>query len=167
MAITGNIIDPTAWYYDNDETQYGIDGEKKCGLMYNWYAVDYLEQHKNTLIPGWHVASEEEWDALIDAVGGDLIAALKLKAVEGAVDGIWPESPWYGSDEAGFGALPGGVRYTYGGFVGIGLVVDYWTSRPKGTTYAYGKGLRYNSDVVSIVLDYPNNAHYVRLVKDY
>ena len=108
---------------------------------------------------------EEKVDEAKDAVEGDVDDA--KEAVEGAVDGIWPESPWYGSDEAGFGALPGGVRYTYGGFVGIGLVVDYWTSRPKGTTYAYGKGLRYNSDVVSIVLDYPNNAHYVRLVKDY
>ena len=46
---------PSAWYYNNDEATYGIDGTRKCGLLYNWHAVKHLNDHRSTLCPGWHV----------------------------------------------------------------------------------------------------------------
>ena len=57
--------DPYASYYDNDEATYGYNGQK-YGLLYNWYAVNYLQTNKATLLPdGWRVAAKLDYDDLI------------------------------------------------------------------------------------------------------
>jgi uncharacterized protein (TIGR02145 family) len=60
---------PQAMYYNYDESTYGWNGLKR-GLLYNQYAVSYLETNKATLCPGWHVPTRDEFDALITALGG-------------------------------------------------------------------------------------------------
>ena len=164
--IAWNVTDPSAWYYDNDETTYGIDGEKKCGLLYNWYAVDYLEQHKDILIPGWHVPTSEEWDSLADAVGGYSVAGLKLKAVDGSVGDSWP-SNFGGTDAFGFAALPGGDFGVY--FGGIGTKAEFWTNDGYGEgPYANGRDMYGSSNAMAVVsIDYKTCGRSVRLVKDY
>ena len=47
--------EPRANYYSNNESTYGVNGNK-YGLLYNWIAVKYLEDHKSELIPGWLTA---------------------------------------------------------------------------------------------------------------
>lgn len=79
---------------------------KTYGALYNWYAVE-----TGKLCPtGWHVPSEDEWQQLVDYVGGEFVAGCKLKARNG----------WYyannGTDEYGFTALPAGSRYNSGNF---------------------------------------------------
>ena len=163
--IAWNVTDPSAWYYDNDETTYGLDGEKKCGLLYNWYAVDYLEQNKNTLIPGWHVPSAEEWDSLVDAVGGYSVAGLKLKAVDGSVGDSWP-SNFGGADAFGFAALPGGDFGVY--FGGIGVRAKFWTNYGDGEGYYAVARSMSSSNVMPIAdIDYKTCGKSIRLVKDY
>lgn len=115
---------PAAWYYNNDEVTYGIDGTRKCGLMYNWYAVKYLDDNKATLCPGWHVASASEWSILVNGLGGSSIAASKLKALDNSATSGFP-SGWGGTDDYGFGVLPTG-RYV-GLFNGIGESGQIWT----------------------------------------
>lgn len=58
--------DSGIWYYNNDES-YG----EKYGLLYNYDSVTYLIEHTNELIPGWHVASQAEWETLITTIGGN------------------------------------------------------------------------------------------------
>lgn len=54
---------PAAAYYDNDETTYGWGG-LKYGLMYTYDAIVYLYQNAATLTPGWHIATNTEWNEL-------------------------------------------------------------------------------------------------------
>lgn len=57
---------PYASYYRNDESTYGYNREK-LGLLYNWYALDYLEQNKDTLLPvGWRVPTKDDFEGLFD-----------------------------------------------------------------------------------------------------
>ena len=125
--------DPQAMYYNYDESTYGWNGYK-CGLLYNWYAVNYLEEHKNTLIPGWHVATDAEWAALATAVGGTSTAGTKLKALDNSAGSNWPSS-WNGTDDYGFSALPAG---TYdGSFDNVGSYASFWTATEYDSSRAY------------------------------
>ena len=108
------VTTPAAWYYNNDKTNYGIDGTYKCGLLYNWYAAKYLHDNRATLLPdGWHVPSSSEWATLLTTAGGMNYAGPKLRALNNSVTSNWP-SNWNGTDDYGFNALPSG-SYT-GGF---------------------------------------------------
>lgn len=131
---SGTPSTPNAWYYSNDEATYGIDGTRKCGLLYNWYAVNHLNNNRATLIPGWHVPSTTEWNALANAVGGTSTAGTKLKASNVS----WATS-WSGTDDYGFGGLPAG--YYDGSFYSLGSRSYFWTSTEHSSGLAYGMGL--------------------------
>ena len=125
---------PSAWYYNNDEATYGIDGTRKCGLIYNWHAVKHLNDNRSTLCPGWHVPSYDEWQVLANAVGGELTAGTRLKALDNSATSGFP-SGWGGTDDYGFGVLPAGG---YGGsFSSLGSNAFYWTSTLKDYESAY------------------------------
>lgn len=154
---SGTPSTPNAWYHNNDEATYGIDGTRKCGLLYNWQAVKLLNENRSTLCPGWHVPTNDEWTALINAVGGTSTAATKLKAANVS----WATS-WGGTDDYGFGVLPAG--YYNGSFNGVGSYAFFWTITESGSG-AYdchcdmGATMRQN-------VNYPENGNSVRLVKD-
>jgi uncharacterized protein (TIGR02145 family) len=151
---------PNAWYYNNDETSYGIDGERKCGLLYNWYAVKLLDDNRGDLIPGWHVPTSNEWNALRDAVGGYSVAGTRLKAA----DVSWAPS-WGGADDYGFGVLPAG--YYISGFSGVGSESDFWSITVSGTGYEYCR-FSTNASIQSSTVSGNGRvrAYSVRLVKD-
>lgn len=155
---SGTPSTPNAWYYNNDEATYGIDGTRKCGLMYNWYAVKLLNDRRSELIPGWHVPTAEEWDSLIDAVGGSSVAGARLKAAN--VD--WATS-WNGTDDYGMGILPGG-GYS-GAFSNVSTNAYYWTLSEVNSSSAYGRNFNIGSSIISRGGD-KRYAESVRLVKD-
>lgn len=128
---SGTPSTPNAWYYNNDEATYGIDGTRKCGLLYNWYAVKLLNDNKATLCPGWHVPTDDEWTALANAVGGTGVAGTRLKAA----DVSWATS-WGGTDDYGFGVLPAG--YYSGSFRYVGSFASFWPVTESGSN-AYGR----------------------------
>lgn len=154
--------DPMANYYNDDETTYGIDGTRKCGLLYNWPAVKYLNDNRSTLIPGWHVPSTSEWDTLATAVGGKSSAGTKLKASNVS----WSPS-WGGTDDYGFCVLPAGCRED-GYFLYIGGNSTYWTisevtGNPSTDAYEY-----YFNTGTGMDTSFDSKAYQfsVRLVKD-
>jgi uncharacterized protein (TIGR02145 family) len=159
---SGTPSTPNAWYYNNDEATYGIDGTRKCGLLYNWYAVKLLNDNRSELIPGWHVPTNDEWTALANAVGGTGVAGTRLKAIDGAADGSWP-ADWNGTDDYGFGALPAG--YYDGSFRNVGSSSRFWTTTENGSSSAY---IRYLATGASMSSSYYNKGHgySVRLVAD-
>lgn len=160
----GSPLTPNAWYYNDDEPTYGIDGIRKCGLLYNWFAVEFLNNNRNDLIHGWHVPTRDEWEALSNAVGGTVVAGTKLKAMDGAADGIWPTG-WNGTDEYGFKIFPGGNRVS-GSFDHVGARGRFWTLTDYSSTYKCdilfdtGASMDLNS------FSEPYNGFSVRLVKD-
>lgn len=154
---------PVGCYYNNDEQNYGLDGTYKCGLLYNWYAVDYLNTNRATLCPGWHVPTIAEWSQLITDAGS--IAAKNLKALDSSILSNWP-SGWGGVDAFGMSILPAG--YFGGYFDGFGSNANFWTDTPYGTSNAYRTRAEYNSDIFSSGYNYGREGCYsLRLIKDY
>ena len=146
--------EPRANYYNNDEATYGVNGNK-YGLLYNWIAVKHINDNRATLIPGWHVASASEWDALATAVGGASTAGTKLKSTTG-----W--SSGNGTDDYGFSAFPSGA-YS-GTFYQVGSNASFWTS----TDYA-GAITKFFYTGSGSMASTTNNKYYhcaIRLVKD-
>jgi uncharacterized protein (TIGR02145 family) len=157
IGSSGTPSTPSAWYYNNNETDYGIDGTYKCGLLYNWYAVKYLEDNKSTLLPsGWHVPSTTEWDALATAVGGRSTAGTVLKSTTDWTSGN-------GTDDFGFAAFPAGIR-DLSSFLFLGALARFWTANESSSSDAY---VRFFNASASILSDYYSKdyAHSVRLVK--
>ncbi|VGO18529.1 alpha-L-fucosidase [Pontiella sulfatireligans] len=54
---------------------------------------------------GWHIATNEEWASLVEAMGGADVAGKALKSKTG-----W-QNDGNGVDQVGFNALPGGVQF--------------------------------------------------------
>lgn len=103
----------------NEKTSCYDDNEANCqkyGRLYD------LNAALVSCPEGFHIPSEAEWKVLADFMGGDSIAAPKLRAV-GGWDVHDHKSTINDKDEYGFSALPAGVYY-FGGFGSIGY---YWT----------------------------------------
>ena len=148
--------EPRANYYQNNESTYGVNGNK-YGLLYNWIAVKYLEDHKSELIPGWHVPTTTEWDALATAVGGSGVAGTKLKSTTG-----W--SSGNGDGSYGFAAFPAGYQIS-GSFSNLGSSAYFWTATENSSSNAYNRS--FNSGASMNSNSYNKSRGYsVRLVKD-
>ena len=156
IGPSGSPSTPAAWYYNNDEATYGVNGNK-YGLLYNWYAVNYLNENRDVLMPGWHVPTTEEWNTLANSVGGDSVAGTKLKSSNGWNSGN-------GTDDFGFTAFPSG-RYNIDGFDYLGSLAYFWTSVEYSDALAY---LRYLDTGASLTSSTSNkmDGRSVRLVKD-
>jgi uncharacterized protein (TIGR02145 family) len=150
-----------AWcYYKNDLANASINGK-----LYNFYAVS----DKRGLAPiGFHLPSLEEWDALINYLGGDGLnwtnTSNKLKSTSNwLMDEYMEENP-NGTNSVGFNAQPSGIRESSGYFDGKGKKTIFWTKTPLGSFYAYYKefaeypqaGMYYNK----------NSGFSVRCIKD-
>lgn len=156
IGVSKTPSTPSAWYYNNDEKTYGVNGNK-YGLLYNWYAVKYLEDNKSTLLPeGWHVPTTEEWNTLMNAVGGNSIAGTKLKSVTG-----WDSGN--GDNSYGFNAFPSG--YYYGSFGFLGVNSSFWTPTEYNSSNAYGSYLSTDTPLNS-GNDKKTEGCSIRLVKD-
>lgn len=158
---------PHAWYYDNNEASYGIDATYKCGLLYNWYAAKYLDDHKDTLLPaGWHVPSNTEWGTLQNQIGLNAADGAKLRALNNSVTPNWP-SGWNGTDNYGFNSLPSGDRYyNNNAFVNLGVCADYWTSTGAGTNYYYRRLSPYVTQSIAEATGTPTDGMALRLVRN-
>lgn len=163
IGAVGSPNTPAAWYYNNDEATYGIDGTRKCGLLYNWYAIKFLEDNKSTLCPGWHVPTLDEFIALATAVGGASTAGTKLKALDGASGDGWP-SGWNGTDDYGFTVLPAGRRHS-GSFYNLDVYALLWVINEYSSTEAYSRTFTSAALLVSGNSS-KTYAYSVRLVKD-
>ncbi len=108
---------PAYSWYENKRETYG----NVYGAMYNAYAVK-----TGKLCPaGWHVPSEDEWRTLINYLGGASVAGGKLKE---AGLSHWQSPNTGATNESGFGALPGGVRWNNTTGYSIGYIGHWWTT---------------------------------------
>ena len=158
---SNNPLDTTtaiqAAYFNYDEATYGVNGNK-YGLLYNWYAVDYLNNHLSELgVPsGWHVSTRAEWNALVSAVGEN--PGTKLKSTTGWSSGA-------GTDDYGFSAVSAG-RWYNNRFSYVGSYAHFWTSEPNGS-YAWYRYIDTGTSVYeSSNSQFSGFCYSVRLVKD-
>ena len=157
IGTTGSPSTPAAWYYNNSAETYGEHGNK-YGLLYNWYAVKHLIDNAATIIPGWHVPTTSEWDALATAVGGSSTAGTKLKSTTG-----W--SSGNGDGSYGFAAFPAGRRYS-GSYYNLGSNAYFWTATEYSSTIAYSRYFDTGASMYSDFSSKTSSAFSVRLVKD-
>ncbi len=82
---------------------------------------------------------------------GEDVAGGKMKetgTVEGG-NGHWKSPNRGATNESGFSGLPGGYRYgSYGSFRSLGYLGNFWSSSQNDTSYAWNRGLYYDSAYV-------------------
>jgi uncharacterized protein (TIGR02145 family) len=138
---------------DNTEWQYKITGaccdynnnatySSTYGKIYNFYAII---DSRNIAPYGWHVPSDAEWMTLINYLGGDNIAADKLKETGSA---HWTAPNTGASNESGFTALPGGNRNYNGGFADIENFGYWWSATLRYSYSAWFQGIYCGSATV-------------------
>jgi uncharacterized protein (TIGR02145 family) len=112
----GKAYTPACCYYMNQKKNAG-----SYGVLYNWYTVQ-----SGKLCPtGWHVPSDQDWEVLINEVGGEAIAGGHLKEI-GFVH--WSSPNYLATDKVGFAGLPGGYRLPNGSFCCEENYGFYWSS---------------------------------------
>ncbi len=90
------------------------------GRLYNWYAVN----NSRKIAPeGWHIATTDDWNTLIEYAGGKDVAAGKLKE---AGTKHWTTQDNDATNVFGFTALPGGSCSMYGSFDDISTHGYWW-----------------------------------------
>ncbi len=113
-----NVTDETAWArlstgaycYDNNNS----NSSTIYGRLYNYYAI--LDS-RNIAPTGWHVATVNDWNTLVNRCGGTMVAGNKLK-----------EKGWKhwllnmdATNESGFTALPNCTRFDNGFWDSVSL----------------------------------------------
>ena len=169
----GDLTTGAYVWYDND-----ISWKDLYGGLYNWYAVD----DANGLCPiGWHVATNDEWTALTDFIGGtasphgnELKSCRQVNSPLGDGCNTTEHPRWnehnihYGTDDFGFSCLPGGLcGYISGSFNTIGDFGFWWSSTVYMTgTAVWWRGLSYNLGNMGMGYGPDGNGNSVRCLRD-
>jgi uncharacterized protein (TIGR02145 family) len=150
-----NSTKPAYCWYNNKDSA----GKAIYGALYNWYTVN-----SEKLCPiGWHIPTDEEWTALTNFLGGEEIAANKLKE---AGTKHWKGSNSGATNETFFTALPGGARDIDGQFYELGNSGAWWTSSPYSTNKALYRFMESSSGEVTTDFYYRMAGLSVRCIKD-
>ena len=148
-------------FYDNDTTNIDV-----YGMMYNWFAVN---DSRNIAPEGWHVPTDDEWQQLVDYLGGDSLAGGKMKSTGTikAGNGLWGGANEGATNESSFSALPGGYRYNHGVFDSIGCTPYFWSSTESSNGTAWYRYLYYgNTTVYRHDSGWKQGGYSIRCVKD-
>ena len=170
VEITGESTPKYQWAYDGNESNVDT-----YGRLYTWYAIT---DSRNVCPTGWHVPTDDEWTTLTDYLtnngygfedsGSDIAKSMAAKSG-------WNASSTAGTvgndqtsnNSSGFTAIPCGVRYTNGGFGGIGEFVIWLSSTENGWSSAYARLIRYTyNHVERSEIAVKTNGFSVRCIKD-
>jgi hypothetical protein len=130
------------------------------GKLYNWYAV----ADSNGLCPiGWHVPSFNEWDTLINYLGGDAIAGGAMKEI-----GLthWASPNIGATDSSNFTGFPGGYRSDIGTYMLINKSGQWWSSDQYTNLGSISYYLYYNHKDVTKDFNRKSYGFSVRCVRD-
>ncbi|GBU23380.1 hypothetical protein R80B4_03297 [Fibrobacteres bacterium R8-0-B4] len=165
----GVVYNENTGKYDKTLTDAEVQANcTKYGRLYNWNTAmggassttANPSKVRGVCPNGWHLPSRAEWDALEMAVGSR--AGRKLKSATG-----WEFSDDdFGADNFGFSALPGGIRWDFGGFYNAFQCGYWWTATESSDGDAYLREMYYaNKNVDDYYFD-KSGAISVRCVQD-
>lgn len=140
------------------QTLKGIKDIHYYGEMYNWNDLD----NEKICPRGWHSANMDDWNELIEYLGGSEVAASKLKE-KGNKHWHIPNSD--ATNESGFYALPGGFQ-TLGATYDVGIYGFWWTGMEYDTSNAVAVHMRYDEPKVYSFIANKNYRLSVRCIKD-
>ncbi|MCB0670199.1 MAG: fibrobacter succinogenes major paralogous domain-containing protein [Saprospiraceae bacterium] len=158
------VFDNTTWSSLNSGayTWYENATEKDLdyGKLYNWYAVTDVRK----LCPvGWHIPTAEDWNTLINFLGGTSQAGGKMKE-----SGLkhWNDPNTGATNESGFSGLPGGLRSFNGTFHFLGISGLWWGTPAGNFGDAYIQALGATSEAVTNYYEDKRTGTSVRCIKD-
>jgi uncharacterized protein (TIGR02145 family) len=154
LDITAEPAPKYQWAYEGNENNVAT-----YGRLYTWFAAT---DPRGICPVGWHVPGYEEWFTLISFQGGTLVAQDKLKEA-GAIH--WLTLNEGATNSSGFTALPGGLRYDFGGFADIGAYGNWWSS-DEYQSFAYFLDISSVPKPVLIGLGTENWGFSVRCLRD-
>jgi uncharacterized protein (TIGR02145 family) len=153
----GNAI--TSYVYGGDQSTIPV-----YGRYYTWHNMmngETQEGAQGIAPDGWHMPTDDEWQALFDFLGGIGVAGAKLKTVGHK---HWIEVTNNATNETGFSALPAGGGYPNGMWEGVGYGTHYWSSTSRGNQ-ALAPTVHCDPDILMNVTE-KTNRFSIRCVKD-
>ncbi|NOZ76049.1 MAG: hypothetical protein GXO90_11875 [FCB group bacterium] len=139
--------------YNNDDNIIAT-----YGLLYNWFAI---ADSRNLAPVGWHIPSDEEWQELIDFLGGSGISGGKLKESDTT---HWDNPNIGATNESGFTALPGGR--CDGDFYFLNSHGYFWAATDFDSVSAWVRILEHSSAKVYRFSYVKQTGLSVRCIKD-
>jgi uncharacterized protein (TIGR02145 family) len=121
---TGN-----SWCYENYTSNCG-----KYGRLYDWATASVV------CPSNWHLPTDNDWDTLVNNVGGSSTAGKHLKSTSG-----WSDNG-NGLDTYGFSALSGGRRTNNGFYYYESMSGDWWSADENHRWY-----ISYDTDYFGFV----------------
>jgi uncharacterized protein (TIGR02145 family) len=170
-----NLTDNVAWtadttgaycFYENDTTRI-----MTYGMLYNWLAAS---DGRNIAPAGWHVPSDTEWKQLEMYLGLSQAEA-DSTGWRGTDEGgkmketgttHWDSPNTGATNESGFSALPGGLRFYDGDFNGMGFYASFWSTTEFNSGTAWTHSLTVGNARVARDSDLKGDGFSVRCVKD-
>ncbi|NQT27681.1 hypothetical protein HQ585_20160 [candidate division KSB1 bacterium] len=160
-----NITDNSQWAKLTTGS-YGAYNNKEMhaityGYLYNGYAV---KDRRNIAPKGWHVPTKDEWQILIDYLGGLYITGGKLKETGTA---HWRSPNNGATNESGFSALPGGDRdFENGRSYSLGINAWFWSFTSNRSNLSMQQLDVADSRIISSGTYDEHFGFSIRLVKD-
>ena len=148
------LTSPGYTWYDN--------GGSDFGALYNYYVVS--DTNSNNVCPlGWHVPTSDDWNTLINYLGGSSAAGGLLKE-----SGLthWAPPNTAGTNDSGFAGTPGGYRNALGAFFLKNQFGFWWSNEATTSDNARFYSLLYNDALVNINEINKMYGMSVRCVKD-
>ena len=159
-----NVTDGTSWLSTYTGAWCDYSNNAMIGLqfghLYNWFAVS---DARNIAPVGYHVATDAEWTTLTDYLGGEATAGAKLKQTGTS---IWSSPNLGATNETGFTALPGGLRYIDASFNYVTAAGAWWTASQVDISTAMYRGMDYYNAAVARSANAKIGGASVRCVKD-
>jgi uncharacterized protein (TIGR02145 family) len=171
----GTMLDGSINQSDNNAIEkYCYNNEpSKCvvyGGLYQWNELMKYTTTDGTqgICPeGWHIPTHDQWNTLVDYLGGSLEAGARLK--DSGVT-YWQSPNTGATNSSGFTGLPGGWQLGLDkSFNSLGEDADFWTSSLDdyyGTTSPWARHLYYDNTYCDPSVSYRDNAFSVRCLKD-
>ncbi|WP_205503117.1 FISUMP domain-containing protein [Rufibacter psychrotolerans] len=160
MAENLNYEAPGSLVYDNDSANAAV-----YGRLYNW------ETACKVCPPDWHLPSKQEWDVLVNHLGGDLLDKEEFVGRYLKEEGTthWEEPNTRASNSSGFTGLPGGSSEpvaNYHNFISKGFLGHFWSSTEYRDWLAWSATLFYNGERISIFTPGKSSGFSVRCLKN-
>lgn len=145
----GTTTDPHAWYYNNDEAEFGYNGYR-FGLLYNQSSISIINGY---LYNGLRVMTKDDAQNILDNITD--VKTIKTNEYWQAQDG---------TNETGLSIVPSGYFGT-SSFNNIWVSGIYRTSTETDSTHANTLSIS-NNNTITIAISTHNVGLAVRICKD-
>ncbi len=149
-----NLTTPAWCHYNNDPANDAIYGK-----LYNWYAIN---DPRGFAPDGYRVPTDQDWNNLINCLGGESIAGGKMKSTSA----LWDAPNTGATNESGFNGLPGGYRLNNGSFIGAELGGIWWGSTEDSSTNSFAYNLGYDYADIFTISQNKKRGFSIRLIKE-